>query len=174
MRVRSHLAVVAIACGGCAATPVPIEVPAQLKPAAGESRSATLAARGVQIYECRARKDAPGAFEWAFVAPEAELFDAGGTRVGRHFAGPRWESNDGSRVVGTVKERADAPAPGAIPWLLLSTKPEGPEGAFSKVTSIQRVNTAGGAAPAASCPSDQAGARQRVPYTADYVFFVAR
>ena len=33
-------------------------------------------AKGVQIYECRAKKDASAGFEWVFVAPEAELFDA--------------------------------------------------------------------------------------------------
>ena len=49
MRVRFHLAVAAVAavaCGGCAAAPV--EVPAQLEAPAGETRTATLAARGVQ------------------------------------------------------------------------------------------------------------------------------
>ncbi|TMH88343.1 MAG: DUF3455 domain-containing protein, partial [Betaproteobacteria bacterium] len=77
-------------------------------------------AKGVQIYECRARKDQVGGYEWAFVAPEADLFDAGGNRIGRHHAGPHWESTDGSKVLGTVKERADAPAADTIPWLLLT------------------------------------------------------
>lgn len=40
--------------------------------------------------------------------------------------------------------RADAPSAAAIPWLLLSTASDGPPGAFSEVTSIQRVNTSGG------------------------------
>jgi hypothetical protein len=107
-----------------------------------------------------------------FVAPEAELFDRAGKKIGRHYAGPHWESADGSRIVGAVKERADAPAAGAIPWLLLSARSVGSEGAFSKVTSIQRVATQGGVAPAGDCA--QAGARARVPYTADYYFFTAR
>jgi hypothetical protein len=132
----------------------------------------TMAARGVQIYECRAKKDDPQAVEWAFVAPEADLFDPKGTLVGKHYAGPHWESLDGSKVVGSVKARADAPQAGTIPWLLLATKSVGPAGAFAGVTNIQRVNTAGGAAPSAeSCTQASLGKRSRVNYTADYVLF---
>ena len=40
------------------------------------------------------------------------------------------------------------PSASAIPWLLLTAKSNGPEGSFSNVTSIQRVNTVGGIAPA--------------------------
>lgn len=145
----------------CAGT---VQVPDKLKPA-NESLSMIVPAKGDQIYECREAK-------WVFVAPEAELFDRAGKKIGRHYAGPHWESADGSRIVGAVKERADAPAAGAIPWLLLSARSVGPEGAFSKVTSIQRVATQGGVAPAGDCA--QAGAKARVPYTADYYFFTAR
>ena len=130
-------------------------------------------AKGVQIYECRAKTDQAGAYEWAFVAPEADLFDARGNKTGKHYAGPHWESTDGSKIFGSVKERADAPT-GAIPWLLLSAKSVGPDGAFSKVTSIQRVNTVGGVAPAAGCSQAVAGTSARINYTADYYFFTAR
>lgn len=145
----------------CAGT---VQVPDKLKPA-NESLSMIVPAKGDQIYECREAK-------WVFVAPEADLFDGAGKKIGKHYAGPHWEAADGSRIVGAVKERADAPAAGAIPWLLLSAKSVGPEGAFSKVTSIQRVATKGGVAPAGDC--SQAGAKARVPYTADYYFFTAR
>ncbi len=84
-----------------------------------------------------------------------------------------WQSADGSRVVGTVKARADAPAPGSIPWLLLATKSSGPVGVFSNVASIQRVNTAGGIAPATPCTAQLTGTAARVPYTADYRLFIA-
>jgi hypothetical protein len=126
----------------------------------------------VQIYECRASKDRAGGYEWAFVAPEADLFDASGTRkIGRHFAGPHWEAADGSLVQGAVKERADAPATDAIPWLLLSAKSIGPQGSFSSVTSIQRVSTVGGVAPKGGCFEAEAGKRLRIGYSADYYFF---
>jgi hypothetical protein len=108
------------------------------------------------------------------VAPEADLFDARGHRTGRHYAGPHWESTDGSKILGTVKERADAPVADAIPWLLLAAKSVGPEGSFSKITSIQRVNTVGGVAPRAGCSQATAGAPARINYTADYYFFTAR
>jgi uncharacterized protein DUF3455 len=159
----------------CAGRPAPLaDVPDKLRPGANEVLALIVPARGVQVYECRAKKDQPGQFEWAFVAPEADLLDARGNRVGRHYAGPHWEATDGSKVLGTVKERADAPAPGAIPWLLLSARSVGPEGRFSNVTSIQRVNTVGGAPPAAGCAAGSAGAPARVDYTADYYFFTAK
>ncbi len=150
------------ALAGCASS---VSVPDSLKPAAGESLALVVPARGDQIYECRAGK-------WAFVAPEAELFNRTGKKIGRHYAGPHWESLDGSRIVGAVKARADAPRSGDIPWLLLSAKSVGAEGAFSKVTSIQRVTTMGGSAPIEPCSQD--GRRVRVPYTADYYFFTAK
>lgn len=155
--------IVAIAAlAGCASS---VSVPDSLKPAAGESLALVVPAQGDQIYECRAGK-------WAFVAPEAQLFNRAGRKIGRHYAGPHWESLDGSRIVGAVKARADAPRAGDIPWLLLSAKSVGAEGAFSKVTSIQRVTTMGGSAPIEPCSQD--GRRVRVPYTADYYFFTAK
>jgi Protein of unknown function (DUF3455) len=151
-----------------------VQVPDKLNPGANESLAMIALAKGVQIYECRASKDQTGGYEWAFVAPEADLFDAGGNRIGRHYAGPRWESADGSKILGTVKERADAPAADAIPWLLLTAKPEGPEGAFSKVTSVQRVSTVGGVAPKAGCSQAAAGTPARIAYTASYYFFIRK
>jgi len=151
-----------------------VDVPANLKPGANESLALIVPAKGVQIYECRAKKDQPGQYEWAFVAPEADLFDARGTKIGKHYAGPRWESNDGSKIVGTAKERADAPQAGAIPWLLLTSKSEGGAGAFSAVTSVQRINTVGGVAPGGGCSQSNVGTIGRVSYTADYYFFIAK
>src|SRR6202008_2724050 len=111
--VRLAATWLAIAAAGCATPATTVSVPEALKPGANESLAMVVAAKGVQIYECRAG-------QWAFVAPEAELFDASGRKIGRHYAGPQWESADGSRIAGTVKARADAPVPGAIPWLLLA------------------------------------------------------
>lgn len=158
---------------GCASTQSPI-IPQKLNPAAGESMTLIVPAKGVQVYECRMSKSQPGAYEWAFVAPDAELFDTTGTRIGKHYAGPHWEATDGSKVVAKLIERADAPKAGDIPWLLLGAKSVGPQGAFSRVTSIQRVNTVGGVAPKAGCSQDNAGTPARIPYTADYYFFTAK
>ena len=168
--IASTLFLLVTACAGLQKPTPTINVPDKLKPRANESLAMIVPAKGVQIYECRAKKDQAGAYEWAFVAPEADLFDTSGNKIGRHYAGPHWESTDGSKIVGTVKERADAPRPDAIPWLLLAAKSVGPQGSFSKVASVQRVNTAGGVAPAASCAQSSVGKTERIPYTADYYF----
>jgi Protein of unknown function (DUF3455) len=113
--------------------------------------------------------------KWSFVAPEAVLRDAGGVgaEVGTHGAGPHWLWSDGSKVTGKVEARADAPAAGNIPWLLLKATPGGVAGRLAQVTYVQRVNTAGGVAPADGCASKaDAGRQVRVPYTSDYRFFV--
>jgi hypothetical protein len=164
----------ALLAAGCAGPQPPIdvvEVPEKLRPAPGESLRLVTPAKGVQIYECRARKDATNVYDWTFVAPKADLFDARGRHVGSHYAGPHWQSKDGSKIVGEVKARLDAPNGDAIPWLLLAATSVGAEGAFSGVTSIQRVNTVGGTAPKTGCSPSAAGAMARVAYTADYYFF---
>lgn len=172
---KTMIFLLALHLGGCAAPSKPLaDVPDKLKPDANESLAMIVPAKGVQIYECRAKKDQPEAYEWTFVAPEADLFDVRGNKIGRHYAGPHWESNDGSKIVGTVKERADASAADAIPWLLLAAKSTGSEGSFSKVTSIQRVNTVGGVAPKTGCSQAAAGTPARITYTADYYFFSAK
>jgi hypothetical protein len=171
--LASLLALVA----ACASQPSPastITVPDRLAPGGNASLALIVPARGVQIYECRARRDQAGGYEWVFVAPEADLLDARGHKIGRHYAGPHWESTDGSKIVGTVKERADAPGGNAIPWLLLAAKSVGPEGAFSKITSVQRVRTVGGVAPTTGCTQATLGTSARVSYTADYYFFTSR
>ena len=173
-KVAALLLVLLVA--SCASPPRPpmVKVPDTLKPGANESLAMIVPAKGVQIYECRARRDSVGGYEWAFVAPEADLFDARGNRIGRHYAGPHWESTDGSKILGTLKERADAPVPDAIPWLLLTAKSVGSEGTFSRVTSVQRVNTAGGVAPKAGCSQAAVGTPARIGYTADYYFFTTK
>jgi hypothetical protein len=168
------LALVAAGCAGVAPAPEAASVPDTLKPAANESLAMVVPAKGVQVYQCRARNDQPQAYEWAFVGPEAELFDLRGKPIGRHYAGPYWESSDGSKVLAKLKARADAPAGSAIPWLLLDARSVGPQGQFSTVTSIQRVNTVGGVAPRNGCSASMAGTVARVGYTADYYFFTAR
>lgn len=141
-----------------------------IKPPAGEIPLMTVAAHGVQIYECRATAGAAPA--WTFVAPEADLFDASGRRIGTHGAGPFWQHEDGSRFTGTVRARADAPQPKAIPWLLLSATKQGSDGVFSRVSSVQRLNTVDGQPPAAGCDSTALGKRAQMQYRADYVLYV--
>jgi hypothetical protein len=89
-------------------TVLALVVPDSIKVPATEKFSFAATAKGVQIYECRAKKDDPTQVEWVFKAPEAELFDRDGKRIGKHYAGPTWESNDGSKVLGELKARAAA------------------------------------------------------------------
>jgi Protein of unknown function (DUF3455) len=166
--IVSSLPLLVAACAMLQKPAPTVNVPDKLKPPANESLAMIVPAKGVQIYECRAKKDQAGAYEWAFVAPEADLFDTNGNKIGRHYAGPHWESTDGSKIAGTVKANSDAPQADAIPWLLLVTKSVGPQGSFSKITSIQRVNTAGGVAPKTVCAQSTVGTTARIPYTADY------
>src|SRR6267154_14553 len=161
---------------GCAASNVGTNplVPENLKVPAGQTLSLVSPATGVQIYECGAIKADPARFEWIFKAPEADLFDLSGKKIGKHYAGPTWESNDGSKVVGQVKARDDGPNANAIPWLLLNAKSTSGNGVFSQTQSIQRVNTVGGKAPVGGCTQAQAGKDARIAYRAAYYFYDPR
>ncbi len=127
-------------------------------------------ATGFQIYVCRPGADGKPA--WALKAPEAELFDEQGKPMGKHFGGPTWQLNDGSQVTGKMAAKADAPDLKAIPWLLLTVTGHSGSGKLSGVTSIQRVNTAGGLAPSATeCTSQSGEVEFRSSYSADYYFY---
>jgi hypothetical protein len=149
-------------------------IPENLRTPTTEVLSLETTATGVQIYECNASKDEPTRFEWIFKAPEADLFDMSGNKIAKHYAGPTWESNDGSKVVGEVKAKDNGPDSNAIPWLLLSAKSTSGTGVFSQVKSIQRVHTVGGKAPTEACSQAQAGKVTRVGYKATYNFYVAK
>jgi hypothetical protein len=156
---------------GCAHTPATVDVPAALQPPSGQQPIARLQATGVQVYECVRKAEAGEGFAWQFRAPEAVLADDAGHVVGRHFAGPSWAADDGSTVVGRVSASSPSPQPGAIPWLLLTAQSRSGEGLLEGVASVQRVQTVGGAAPAASCGEANVGQVERVGYSATYVFW---
>ena len=161
---------------GCAAPEMEKapSVPASLNVPATQRLSVVAQASGVQIYDCSASKTDPAKFEWVFRAPEADLFDGAGKKIGKHYAGPTWESNDGSKVIGEVKARDDGPDANAIPWLLLNAKSASGNGVFGKTQSIQRVNTVGGKAPVGGCTQAQAGKDARIAYRAAYYFYDPR
>ena len=171
--IASFLPLFVAACASLQKPTPTVNVPDKLKPPASESLAMMVPAKGVQIYECRTKKDQAGDYEWAFVAPEADLFDTSGRKIGRHYAGPHWESTDGSKIAGTVNASTDAPQADAIPWLLLVTKSVGSLGSFSKITSIQRVNTVGGVAAKTGCSQSAVGTTARIAYAADYYFLTA-
>ena len=171
--ITSALSAVLFAASGCVVSPVlaPPDVPVALRAPAGQSVFLEALASGVQIYVCVPRPDQPSAFEWTFRAPEAVLLDRSGRSLGKHYAGPTWESLDGSTVVGEVKARDPGPSPSAIPWLLLASKAATGTGVFGQTKSIQRVQTVGGVAPSEPCTATNAKQVAKVPYTATYYFY---
>ncbi len=176
MRIRLTSTMISIplclllaACGGGANVKLD-DVPVSLRVAQGQQMVLKVHATGVQIYVCQPSKDDSTRLEWAFKAPEAALFGRGGRQLGKHYAGPSWESNDGSKVVGSVlaKETLDRQS---IPWLLLRAKSNSGKGVFSEVRSIQRLRTVGGIAPPGACSPTQLNQELRTSYSADYVFY---
>jgi Protein of unknown function (DUF3455) len=157
-----------IAVAGCAAAP---SVPEPLRVPTPQVLIKQLHATGVQIYQCQPTKSDPSQFEWAFKQPEATLLTKGGRNFGKHYAGPSWEANDGSKVIGEMVARSDSPKPGSIPELLLRAKATSGNGVFTGVKFIQRLNTVGGNSPMVACRQDQAGQQLRASYAADYLFY---
>ena len=149
------------------------EIPDGLRPPAGQVLALAARATGVQIYECKAAKENPTQFSWTLKAPEADLQDLSGKPVGKHYAGPTWEASDGSKVMGEVVAKRDAPMASAIPWLLLRAKSTSGSGIFSAIASIQRLQTIGGIPPADGCDGSQSGKESRVSYSAVYRFYKA-
>src|SRR5687767_5795833 len=127
-----------------------------LQPPTGATLGLRVYARGVQTYRWNGQA-------WAPAGPKAELFaDAGEhATIGTHYAGPYWESLNGSKVKGAVLDKCTVDA-NAIDWLALSATPEGARGVFSRVVFIQRVNTVGGKAPTSS---GSLGEVTEVPYS---------
>ena len=171
-RCIAALALVAAAGSSAARVVIRPVVPEALDVSANQQLALRARASGVQIYACTAGSDA-AQFGWKLKAPEADLFDSGGRKIGRHYAGPTWEAADGSKVGATVKARVDAPDGKAIPWLLLAATSNEGNGVLARVANIQRLNTAGGDPPAQACDAAHAGTESRVPYTASYYFYAA-
>ena len=104
--------------------------------------------------------------------PDAILSDATFAQVGTHGVGPTWTSSDGSMISGTkVAQANNTAASDAIPLLLLKATSTGGAGVFANITYVQRLNTAGGVAPATGCGSSTVSTETSVAYSADYYFF---
>lgn len=167
------------------------EVPANLEVPAGYVPFVEAHAVGTQNYICLPTDKR---FAWKLFGPQATLFgeiDTLAQQVSTHFlsvnpeegvARPTWQhSFDTSSVWARAIANSTDPvyvAAGAIPWLLLEVvgAQTGPTGgsALTPTAFIQRVNTAGGIAPATGCSTkDNVGASALVPYATDYVFYRA-
>jgi hypothetical protein len=168
--IRRFAAAILLAAAGAVLSfsVVAQEVPQQIQPPANEQLLLRVHAKGDQIYTCKGDREQ---FTWTLKAPDAQLFDKDGKPFGKHFAGPSWEANDGSRVTGKGVANAPSPDPDSIPWLLVNILSHDGSGVLSRATTIQRLNTKGGKAPASGCDPSHAGQEVRVPYSADYLFY---
>ena len=148
-------------------------LPAAVQVPAGHRVAMETVGAGDITYECRARANMPGQFEWVFVGPDARLMNRRGEQVGRYFGPPAtWENLDGSKVTATQVAVAPAAAD-SIPLQLVKANPAVGSGAMAGTTYIQRVATRGGVAPATPCDTARLGAKQVVKYQADYIFYKA-
>jgi hypothetical protein len=141
-----------------AADPLPDAIAAP-----GTTPVLTAHAQGEQIYEC---KGGPDHLVWTFREPAATL-SADGKVAGKHYAGPSWELNDGSAIVGKAVGSAPGKTANDVAWLKLDVTTHRGSGALADVTTVQRINTVGGKLDGAC---ERAGETRGVPYTADYVF----
>ncbi len=150
--------------------PIEVELPANLP--GGNTRTATYYAEGVQKYKAQAKAgSSPIVYEWVFVAPKADLYDATNKKVGTHGAGPYWVLSPVDSIFAQqfTPVKSVTPDANSIPWLQLMPKAgKVPTGAFSNVNYIQRIATRGGKAPATAPAS--ATDTVDVLYTAVYRF----
>ncbi|HEY1869732.1 MAG TPA: DUF3455 domain-containing protein, partial [Chitinophagaceae bacterium] len=104
--------------------PASVDLPANLPN--GNERVATFYAVGVQKYKAQeVTGSSPVAYQWAFVAPQADLYDVSNKKVGTHSAGPTWQLSAVDSMFGQSFTPART-APGedatSIDWLLLMLK----------------------------------------------------
>jgi hypothetical protein len=168
-RIYATLLATLLSASAFAATdPAAITVPA------GNKLALTLLGAGDLTYECKAKADMPGAHEWTFAGPNAVLYDkTSKAAVGKYYAGPTWEANDGSKVGGKQLGVSPSMNAASIPLQLVQAGASTGTGAMSGITFIQRMNTKGGVAPKDACGAANVGAKTTVKYEADYLFYKA-
>ena len=171
IRGLAYATLLAVASAGLSFSVAAQEIPQQLQPPANLLLLRQVHAKGDQVYTC---KSDAAQFTWTLKAPAAQLFDKNGKPFGKHFAGPSWEANDGSRVTGKAVANSPSPDADSIPWLLVTILTREGSGVLSQVTTIQRLNTKGGKAPASGCDASHADQEARVPYSAEYRFYAPK
>ena len=150
-------------------------LPAAVQVPAGNRVAMETVGVGDITYQCSAKKDMAGQYEWVFVGPDAKLNDRGGKQVGKYYGPPAtWEAMDGSKLTATqVAVAPNTMMAGSIPLQLVKANPAMGTGMMQGVTYIQRVDTRAGVAPATPCAAGNLNAKQVVKYQADYIFYKA-
>jgi hypothetical protein len=163
----------ALCMAGCASSPPPATIiPADVPVIAGEQFAFAWAATGTQSFECVAKKAKPDEFEWDYVAPAAQLRDAQARPTGTYGTGPTWTAQDGSALIGKIRERRTTES--GPPVLIFDVKAKEAAGVLAAVSSVARMHMQGGAAPSAGCKQSELGQRASAPYTASYYFYTKR
>jgi hypothetical protein len=158
-------------CGPSLTLPV---VPDAIKVTASAVLVAAYAAEGTQTYTCQMTGTGDTAtYAWSTASvPAATLYDAECAVAAMHYAGPHWQANDGSTILGTKVRGVNSSTANSIQQLLLSAVAEGTTtGILTPVTAVQRLNTVGGSAPSTGCDAGHVNATVAVPYTATYYFY---
>jgi hypothetical protein len=146
-------------------------VPENLQVPTGQRMTLKAEGRGSQIYVCGPVEGTEELqYEWTLKAPDAKLFDAQGKVLGKHYDGPTWEANDGSKVTAGIEAKESAPN-GSISWYLLKVESSQGDGMLANVKWIQRLHTTGGNPPTQDCDRDRQNTEISVNYTADYYFY---
>lgn len=173
--VRYSLALASLiaAWPSLAAIPEPSGIARHLRASAEEEPAFMLSASGTNLFQCMQRADAPNAYSWSFVAPNLTLFE-GARTAGSHSAASRFDSVSDRTSVFTQLRATQPGGADNMPWAKMRAVPAGESGMFAGVTTIQRVNTSGGVAPANGCDAATAGNETRVNFSADYYFYKRR
>jgi hypothetical protein len=174
LRIATLTTGLLLALPAAAAIAEPSGLTPRLRASALEEPAFMLSGNGVYVYQCLATALDPNAYAWYFVAPDATLYE-GSRSTGRHATSGLFEALGDRTSVAGVVHATQTGGPGNLPWALIRARPVGEsEGIFQGVTSIQRVNTAGGAPPQGGCNADNSGGEARVAYNADYYFYKRR
>jgi hypothetical protein len=165
--MKEELKLISVTASLIAGTLIAGEASAQMPDAIaapGETKVVALSGQGAQVYECKA--GANGKLAWTLREPIATLMLDGKT-VGRHYAGPNWDYEDGSGVSANPVGNAPGKTANDVPWLKLEVTAHRGSGTLTGVTTVQRINTQGGVI---TGPCNKAGAFRSAPYSAEYVF----
>jgi hypothetical protein len=165
--MKEELKLISVTASLIAGTLIAGEASAQMPDAIaapGETKVVALSGQGAQVYECKA--GANGKLAWTLREPIATLMLDGKT-VGRHYAGPNWDYEDGSGVSANPVGNAPGKTANDVPWLKLEVTAHRGSGTLTGVTTVQRINTQGGVI-TGTC--NKAGAFRSAPYSAEYVF----
>ncbi|WP_082578778.1 DUF3455 domain-containing protein [Achromobacter sp. Root565] len=167
LAIVSALAVMPVVSTASEALPPLMEVPA------GNFVAWRAPATGFIKYECRRPFGHESIPAWGIASAEARLGDGGKPEEGTYRAHPEsWHALDGSSFTGMEVVRAATGSDRLYDQLVMAG-PSPVAGLLSGVTYVQRLVSAGGAAPGRPCQKSSLGERASVAFQAEFVFWKA-